>query len=329
MTSGSQIIEIDPSTVGYSDRIGLLWPEKVEAMAALMTRDGQNDPIKVRRTPDGGNWMLVAGLHRLEGAKLARLMVKAIVVEGDPLQLRLIEASENMHRRDLGPIEKALFVRALADVYEAQFTRDFGGASAQEIGQRKRWDAERGTAQQHPDKLAEIEAAHSADTMSGLYGWQEKAAEALGMSSRDLRRFLLIHRQIIAPLPDHFEDLARHPVGQTRKNVQKLAEIANLDDRRNVIDCILECPVGKITVEQAMAEVGCADPKGPAPAQGQTKFLNNAAANLDRLSASSWRSWAPTLAEKVKPSALVAVRAALDARIEALRASGDLTENDE
>lgn len=323
------IIEIDPNEVRYSNRIGLLWPEKVEAIAALMKRDGQNDPIKVRKSVDGGGWMLVAGLHRLEGAKLARLKVKAIVVDGDALQLRLIEASENMHRRDLGPIEKALFVRALADVYQAQFTRDFGGASAQEIGARKRWETERDLAQNGAEKLADLEAAHSADTMSGLYGWQESAAEALGMSSRDLRRFLLIHRQIIAPLPDHFEDLARHPVGQTRKNVQKLAEIASLDDRRNVIDCILKWPVGKITVEQAMAECGCADAKQAAPAQGQTKFLNNAAANLDRLSASSWRSWAPTLAEKVKPSALVAVRAALDARIEALRASGDLTEKDE
>lgn len=324
------IIEIDPNEVRYSNRIGLLWPEKVEAMAALMKRDGQNDPIKVRKSGiDGSDWMLVAGLHRLEGAKRAGMMVKAIVVDGDEMQLRLIEASENMHRRDLGPIEKALFVRALADVYEAQFTRDFGGASAQEIGARKRWQTERDLAQNGAEKLADLEATHSADTMSGLYGWQESAAEALGMSSRDLRRFLLIHRQIVAPLPDHYEDLARHPTGQTRKNVQKLAEIVDLDDRRNVIDCILEWPVGKITVEQAMAEVGCADPKGPAPAQGQTKFLNNAAANLDRLSASSWRSWAPTLAEKVKPSALIAVRAALDARIEALRTSGDLTENDE
>lgn len=328
--SPETIIEIDPSTVGYSNRIGLLWPDKVEAMAALMQRDGQNDPIKVRKSQvDGGDWMLVAGLHRLEGAKLAGLMVKAIVVDGDATQLRLIEASENMHRRDLGPIEKALFVRALADVYEAQFTRDFGGASAQEIGQRKRWEAERGAAQHRPDKLAEIEADHSAATIAGLYGWQKLAADALDMSPRSLRDYLLIHRQIIAPLPDHYEDLARHPLGQKRANVMKLADIGDLGDRRAVIDCILEWPVGKITVEQAMAEVGCADPKGPAPAQGQTKFLNNAAANLDRLSASSWRSWAPTLAEKVKPSALIAVRAALDARIEALRASGDLMENDE
>lgn len=323
--SPETIIEIDPNTVGYSNRIGLLWPDKVEAMAALMKRDGQNDPIKVRKTPDGGNWMLVAGLHRLEGAKLARLMVKAIVVEGDPLQLRLIEASENMHRRDLGPIEKALFVRALADVYEAQFTRDYGDASPQSIGQRKRW----ATVNQ---ALAEVDAdaaaSHSAEIISGLYGWQDKAADALGMTSRSLRDFLLIHRQIIAPMPDHYEDLARHPVGQKRANVMKLAEIGDLNDRFAVVNCIIEAD-GKITVEQAMAEVGCAVTKGPAPAQGQTKFLNNAAANLDRLSASSWRSWAPTLAEKVKPSALVAVRAALDARIEALRASGDLTEDDE
>lgn len=310
------VIEIDPNSVERGERIGLYWHDKAEALGALMKRDGQNDPIKVRAGRKGGKpYILVAGLHRLEGAKRAELAtVKAIVVEGDELQLRLIEASENMHRRDFGPIEKALFVRALADVYEAQFTRDFGGASAQEIGARKRWEAERHLVQNGAEKLAELEADHSADTMSGLYGWQEKTAEALGMSSRDLRRFLLIHRQIIAPLPDHYEDLARHPIGQKRKTVMELAEIGDVDNRRAVIDCLLEYPVG-LTIAQAKEIVGIKERAAKAAATGQSKYMDNAGSNLDRLSESGWRQFAPRLAAAIKPSALRDVRDAIDARL--------------
>lgn len=309
------IIEIDPNTVGYSNRIGLLWPDKAQAMGALMKRDGQNDPIKVRKGAKGeAEWMLVAGLHRNEGAKIERLMVKAVVVKGDTLQLRLIEASENMHRRDLGPIEKALFVRALADVYEAQFARDYGGASAQEIGARKRWKTERHLVQNSAETLADLEAANGQEIISGLYGWQDKAADALGMTSRSLRDFLLIHRQIIAPLPDHYEELARHPIGQKRKTVIEIAEIGDVDNRRAVIDCLLEYPVG-LTIASAKEIVGIKAAALKGKATGQSKFMDNAGTNLGRLSESGWRQFAPRLAAAIKPSALREVRDAIDARL--------------
>lgn len=309
------IIEIDPNTVGYNNRIGLLWPDKAQAMGALMKHDGQNDPIKVRKGGKGeAEWMLVAGLHRNEGAKIEGLMVKAAVVDGDALQLRLIEASENMHRRDLGPIEKALFVRALADVYEAQFARDFGGASAQEIGQRKRWEAERDLVQNGADKLADIEADHSAATIAGLYGWQDQAASALEMSPRSLRDYLFIHRAIIAPLPDHYEDLARHPIGEKRKTVMEIAEIGDVEKRRAVIDCLLEYPVG-LTIASAKELVGIKAQAAKVKASGQSKFMDNAGSNLDRLSESGWRQFAPRLAAAIKPSALRDVRDAIDARL--------------
>ncbi len=313
--AGDTIIELEPNTIGQGNRIGLFWPDKAKAMGALMKRDGQNDPIKVRKGRKGEEpWVLVAGLHRLVGAMLEGLKVQAIVVEGDALQLRLVEASENMHRRDFGPIEKALFVRALADVYEAQFTRDFGGASAQEIGQRKRWEAERDLVQNGPEKLADIEADHSAATIAGLYGWQDQAASALGMSPRSLRDYLFIHRAIIAPLPDHYEDLARHPIGEKRKTVMELAEIGDVENRRAVIDCLLEYPAG-LTIAAAKEIVGIKAAAAKGKATGQSKFMDNAGSNLDRLSESAWRQFAPRLAAAIKPSALREVRDAIDARL--------------
>ena len=45
--------------------------------------------------------------------------------------------------------------------------------------------------------------------------------------------------------------------------------------------------------------------------------MANATSNLDRLTASSWISLAPVIADKIKPSALKAMRDAIDARIAA------------
>ncbi|MDM7928699.1 ParB N-terminal domain-containing protein [Blastomonas fulva] len=313
--AGDTIIELEPNTIGQGNRIGLFWADKAKAMGALMKRDGQNDPIKVRKGRKGEEpWVLVAGLHRLVGAMLEGLKVKAIVVEGDALQLRLVEASENMHRRDFGPIEKALFVRALADVYEEQFRKGYGDASDQEIGQRKRWEAERGLVQNGAEKLAEIEADNSAATIAALYGWQDQAASALGMSPRSLRDYLFIHRAIIVPLPDHYEDLARHPIGERRKTVMELAEIGDVENRRAVIDCLLEYPAG-LTIAAAKEIVGIKAAAAKGKATGQSKFMDNAGSNLDRLSESGWRQFAPRLAAAIKPSALREVRDAIDARL--------------
>ncbi|PXW79025.1 ParB/RepB/Spo0J family partition protein [Blastomonas natatoria] len=305
------IIEIDPNAVERGERIGLYWHDKAAALGALMARDGQNDPIKVRPGRKGGKpFILVAGLHRLEGAKRADLAtVKAIIVEGDELQLRLIEASENMHRRDFGPIEKALFVRALADVYEAQFRAAHPEGTQQQIAARARWEAEKDRVQHSAETLASLEAENAGETISHAYGWVQTTAEALGMTSRSLRDYLLIHRQIIAPLPDHYEDLARHPIGQKRKSVMELAEIGDLDNRRAVIDCLLEYPLG-LTIAQAKEIVGIREaklgqsplPKGP---------VDRVFSNLNRWSSNDWTSAAPQIAAAVPDKALDAICDAL------------------
>src|SRR3546814_15022157 len=44
-----QVLELDPATLDVSGRVGLFFPEKAEAYAALIARDGQRTPITVRR----------------------------------------------------------------------------------------------------------------------------------------------------------------------------------------------------------------------------------------------------------------------------------------
>lgn len=314
----SEIFPLDPAAVVVGPRIGLFWPEKASALGALMKRDGQNDPIKVQHKQ--GQWLLVTGLHRLRGAIEAGLgTIKAIEVEGSSAELALIEASENIHRRDFGPIERALFIREIAELAEERWSKGHENLTPQQIGQIKRWEREREKAPGvvRADDAAAMEAEHSAATIAGLYGWQEEVAESLGLSPRTIRDSLKIHRQLIAPFEvELWELLARSPLGKKRAALMELADIADEVARRLVIDTIVGDDMGEIkSVSDAMIAAGAKAAAGKVRLSGDTKHINGAQSALLRLSSAGWRSFAPVLAEMAKPAALRELRAAIDARL--------------
>ncbi|PAL25514.1 ParB/RepB/Spo0J family partition protein [Sphingopyxis sp. GW247-27LB] len=315
-----EVFPINPDDVYIPAGIGMFWPEEAAAIGASMKRDGQNDPIKVVFRND--RWELVAGRHRTHGARAMRLpWIYAIEVKGTAAELRLIEASENIHRRNFGPIERALFVRAIADDAEARWSEGHDGMTPQQIGQIKRWEKERAKVDGvvRPDDAANMEAEYSSAKLAGLYGWQDEVAETLGLSSRSLQRSLLIHRQLIAPFePEVWEELARSPHGRNASSLEALCRIKDADARRDTIDLLIDNPALK--VEQALAIVDEQAPQPKVRVTGDTKYMDNAGSNLARLSASGWRSFAPALAESIKPSALLAVRDAIEARIAELGA---------
>lgn len=334
----SDIITIDPSDIMVAPRVGLFWPEKAELLGKMMARDGQHEPIKVVATPTGENcpYLLVAGHHRLSGARQNGLKLSAIVVDGDAIDLLQMEVSENMDRRDFGPIERSMFTRAMADIAERRFMAGHEGMSAQQIGQVKRWQDDRLKVQITDAKAAELEAAASSAIVAGLYGWQEELAENLGRSDRAIRRDLLIYRAVVAPMidPKHphpmqvVHHFARHPLGQSQKALLEIAAIGNERDRIAVVDWILRDDAIQ-TVQDAKVRAGLEKAVPKLKAEGQTKFLNNAESNLDRLTASTWRSWAPALVERIKPSALLTMREALDKRIADAIAKGELQAGDD
>lgn len=318
-----QLHQFDPHAIIVPERIGLFWPDKAAALGALMKRDGQSDPIKVRlvRGKKGGDdhYVLVAGLHRLEGAKLAGLdSIQAIEVSSvGEAELLLIEASENIHRRDFGPIERSLFIRALAVSAEKQAEARRDGQSPQEIAIRARWEKAKASVATRPDDLAEAEAEIRSSNFATAYGWTDDLAKSLGLSRDALFRSLKIHRQLVAPFDRPlWEGLARTALGQKQAAMLDLASVADVGARRRVMEVIADNSDGEVkSIAEAMVLAGVREAPQRSPAEGQSKYLNNAQSNLHRLTSGSWRSFAPTLAESIKPSALVAVRDAIDARI--------------
>lgn len=297
------VLQIDVNDIAIGDRIGMFWADKAAALGQLMTAKGQRTPINIRANgPKAAKpWTLVAGWHRLEGAKLAELRtVDAIQVYGD---FREIEAEENLHRRSLAPIERACFVRAVADAAEARLKDQHGDLSAQEIGIRKRWAEVKGKAPGvvREQDINDADAENSAANFATLYGWQESTAQAIGMSKRTVRDDLALHRAIIAPFPDLYEALARHPI--VGENASALREIASyaVDARRDIIEALIEAP--DMTLAQALEGLALKAAKAPAPT-GATKFMNNAGANIARLSVSQQRDFIPVLLKAMKPTAL-------------------------
>lgn len=324
----TEVFKLSPATVVIGLRIGLFWADKASALGALMKRDGQNDPIKVRHKQ--GEWLLVTGLHRLRGAIEAGLeTIDAIEVEGSAAELALIEASENIHRRDFGPIERALFVRRLADLEELRWARAPDGMTPAQAAAIKRWERER---QKAPGVVcaavaAEMESEVISASVAQITRSEQPIADSLGLSTRSIRDSLLIHRQLIAPFePELWELLARAPLGQKRAACMELAAIVDEETRRSVIDTVVGDDIGEIkSVADAMIAAGARAPANKPRLSGDTKWMNGAQSNLQRLSAAGWRNFAPALVEMATPSVLVALRAAIDVRLG--EAGADMEEN--
>ena len=106
-------------------------------------------------------------------------------------------------------------------------------------------------------------------------------------------------------------------MGQKRRSLIEIGKIKDTEARKAVIDLIASDHDHQIaSVTDAKIKWGLKPARLPAP-EGQSKYMANATSNLDRLTASSWISLAPVIAEKIKPSALKAMRDAIDARIAA------------
>jgi ParB-like chromosome segregation protein Spo0J len=87
-------------------RLRELDDEKVREIAESMARTGQRHPITVRRV--GDQITLVAGRHRLEGAKVLGWQdIEAEFIAVDDIDAQLWEIAENLFRAELTVLERA------------------------------------------------------------------------------------------------------------------------------------------------------------------------------------------------------------------------------
>ncbi|MFZ5748235.1 MAG: hypothetical protein ACOY45_11355 [Pseudomonadota bacterium] len=301
LLSGASLIELSPDEVDEGDRIGFLHQDKAAALGRLMAVDGQRDPIKVVANPKNPDrpWRLVTGMHRLIGARIEGITVVAIEVAGKPEDLADLEASENLHRRPLAPIERAKFTAALVNAAQERIAREHGGLKQQKLAVKARWDRVKAGESRADDALTE-EVADTCATVAHVYGWEESVGDALGMSRRTIHRDLELFRLIIEPFPDLAEALSKHPVvGENARQLREIAQVKNESTRRKVIEALLADD--EIGADDARILAGVDRPAGPAPAPYQKHF--NAITNgWSSLGVAQQRQFLPNFVHLLTPN---------------------------
>ena len=126
-------LPVQLAQIRVADRLQLALDEaKVATIAGSMTELGLQSPVLLRpwraAGPEGsdawgredvGLFALVAGAHRLEAARrLGWVHIEALIVEGRPDEVRLIEIDENLARAELTVLDRARFLAARKRIHE-------------------------------------------------------------------------------------------------------------------------------------------------------------------------------------------------------------------
>ncbi len=355
-SAGGEVLRLPTDQIDANglERIGFFYAHEVHALADVIASDGQLEPILIAAAAPRAKdrrWRLVCGRHRLAACAALGIEVLALVVTGTNDELLRMQTAEQIDRRDMTVLERAAFVGRRAEMLREKAISEAGADNDQGLGGRPKKlrtdlssvpDSPLGANLSHAGKalLAKIPKAVEvappslssvqpeeleADTaaVAGRYGWAAEVEEEFGLHYRKLRRLLTIYRGLIKPFRAEAEAIAQCRIANNADGLLQLAGKAE-PVRQKALAWLAQNPDAK-TAEEALVALGISSSKGLRDGdqqQGESKFLTRAESNLARLTPTTWTSWAPKLAEMIKPSALVAVRDAIDAQIAALDAKG-------
>jgi ParB-like chromosome segregation protein Spo0J len=104
-TTPRSFVYLRINSIDIGHRLRTLNPDRVKTLANSMKAIGLQTPISVKN--DGARTHLVAGLHRIEAAKLLGWKtISAIKAELTGVDLKRWEIAENLHRADLTCLER-------------------------------------------------------------------------------------------------------------------------------------------------------------------------------------------------------------------------------
>ena len=288
----AQVMILDPAHVMVPERIGFLHEDKAVALGRLMAVDGQRDPIKVVRNLPSKSveaclaegkkpWRLVTGAHRLRGAALEGMPVAALEVLGKAEDLVDLEASENLHRRPLGPIERAKFTAALVRAAQERIAREHGGLKQHQLAIKARWERVK-AGESTVDNALRDDTEDTCATLAHVYGWEESVGEALDMSRRTIHRDLSLSRLLIEPFPELIEALSKHPVvGENASQLKAIAQVKSEAARRAVIEALLADP--ELSADEARVMAGIDAPDSGVKPAADMVLLNRVKGTLARM----------------------------------------------
>ena len=125
-----------------TDRLRALKPDQARAIGEAIKADRQYDAIAVTQLPGKDRFLLVDGLHRLEGCRMAGIeMIEARLVSANRESRRRQELMSAWARADHDAIDKAAQVASAVDFAKAGAAEPEDGEQAcVMITQAVRWD---------------------------------------------------------------------------------------------------------------------------------------------------------------------------------------------
>ncbi|SEI17596.1 chromosome partitioning protein, ParB family [Rhizobium tibeticum] len=113
IAAGAAIVELDPADIEASfvkDRLDGFASQDFLELQESLSQHGQILPVLVRPHPTSrGKYQIAFGHRRVEAIRRLGLKVKAVVRELDDDRLIIAQGKENLERKDLSFIERALF----------------------------------------------------------------------------------------------------------------------------------------------------------------------------------------------------------------------------
>lgn len=119
LSDGQSIVELDANLIDASfikDRLDDYTGADFDALLTSIQENGQAVPVLVRPNPEHtGRYQLAYGHRRVAALKQLGLKVKTFIRNLSDDELIIAQGNENLERKDLTFIEKALFARRLED----------------------------------------------------------------------------------------------------------------------------------------------------------------------------------------------------------------------
>ena len=207
--------------------VGLIDDDAVNCLVARLGVEPLRTPIWVRQNGNKhkSRYSVVAGRHRLRAAKALGWEAIAAEVRADPStskeEIRRLQLAENLDRRVLRPIERALgFMHRWWECAGQVPSRPADSQQAQAA--QARWAAS-----------ASVANAVEVDRMT---------ATATGTPLRTLERYRQLHERLVVPFPEQFALINAHPLGQSLRELARLAALKTLDARRQAVEALLSKP---------------------------------------------------------------------------------------
>ncbi|MFW6027891.1 MAG: ParB/RepB/Spo0J family partition protein, partial [bacterium] len=261
--------EISITAIVTGDRLRKLDQDWVAGLAESIRKFGLRQPIEVTPTGHQGaegfdEFSLVSGAHRLAACQALEMKtVRASIIEATDLEVRLLEIDENLIRRELSPLDRAVFLARRKDVYEALHPETRHGARG-------------GRESKQPQNVEN-------DTMS----FSISTAEKMGLSARTIERAVRIANKL---LPDIREQIATTWLADSQSELLALTRLSP-DTQRDVVSRLLAVSDAPPNVRAALDIIEGRAAAAPAPHEAELQRLMNAWARASQRARTGFIDW--------------------------------------